>query len=78
VFDARAEDDVTGIQLWAASLVMARWVVDLQPVLAGKRVCELGAGCGLPSLAVLAYTDAVKVEWAWSDVDGLVAHGSFV
>ncbi|EDQ87338.1 uncharacterized protein MONBRDRAFT_10114 [Monosiga brevicollis MX1] len=61
VFDKRAEDDTTGIQIWAASLVMAYWIVDLAPELDGKRVCELGAGCGLPALATLAYSDAKQV-----------------
>ena len=27
------------------------------PIATGKRVCELGAGCGLPSVALLRHAD---------------------
>lgn len=57
VFKADARDDTTGMQLWAAALVMARWLVDLRSEFQNKAVCELGAGCGLPGLAALAYTE---------------------
>ncbi|EGD82340.1 hypothetical protein PTSG_03004 [Salpingoeca rosetta] len=61
VFGDMPEDDTTGIQLWAASLIAARWVVDVAARLDGARVLELGAGCGLPGLAALAYTHAKQV-----------------
>lgn len=40
--------DTTGLCLWGASVVLARWVAsaELQKRLAGKSVLELGAGCG--------------------------------
>ena len=40
-------DDRTGLQLWAASIVLSRWLVELAPRLRGRGVVELGAGCGL-------------------------------
>eukprot|EP00729_Bicosta_minor_P017468 gene17468-23692_t len=60
-----AEADTTGMQVWATSLVFARWVVELQasdPALfAGKAVIELGAGAGVPGIAALMYTQAKQV-----------------
>jgi predicted nicotinamide N-methyase len=38
--------------MWAASVVLAHWLVELRGKLNGKRVVELGAGCGLPGIAV--------------------------
>eukprot|EP00056_Hartaetosiga_gracilis_P006743 m.100147 g.100147 ORF g.100147 m.100147 type:complete len:491 (-) comp12547_c0_seq28:1844-3316(-) len=61
VFGKEASDDITGIQVWAASLIAARWVVDLAGELKDKSVIELGCGCGLPGLAALAYTQAKEV-----------------
>lgn len=42
------EEDTTGLCLWGASVVLARWVAspELQERLGGKSVLELGAGCG--------------------------------
>lgn len=62
---AKAEEDTTGMQVWATALVSARWVAQLQAEPAtsfgGKRVMELGAGAGVPGLCALFYSDAAKV-----------------
>lgn len=42
-----SDEDRTGLQLWAASIVLSRWLVELAPRLRGRGVVELGAGCGL-------------------------------
>jgi len=58
------EEDLhtTGAFLWAASLVLSQWVVDeLAGDFAGKRVVELGAGCGLPGITSAACTEASTV-----------------
>ena len=60
--DARA--DTTGIAVWASALFLARWVATdpaLRAALAGARVCELGAGCGVPGFAAARYTRAARV-----------------
>ena len=57
-----AEGDATRTHytVWAASVILARWVVrDAIP--AGKSVLELGAGCGLPGLAVYRCCKPAKV-----------------
>lgn len=41
------ETDQTGLQLWAASLVLCHWLLDLRSQLKGRAIIELGAGCGL-------------------------------
>lgn len=50
-------DDTTGLGIWCASLVMARWLVnkDMCKRFSGKILCELGAGCGVPGLACSFY-----------------------
>jgi hypothetical protein len=62
---ARAEEDTTGMQVWATALISSRWIAQLQasPVsaFAGKRVIELGAGAGVPGLCALFYSKATKV-----------------
>jgi predicted nicotinamide N-methyase len=55
--------DTTGLCIWAASLVMARWMAS-KAILGrfdGKNVLELGAGCGVPGLALAQYSDASLV-----------------
>jgi len=47
VLGASPDDDKTGLQLWAASLVLSHWLLDLRSQLQGRDVLELGAGCGL-------------------------------
>jgi hypothetical protein len=45
-----AADDMTGLQLWAASIVLAHWLVEMRAQLEGRALIELGAGCGLCGL----------------------------
>ena len=53
--DIRPEDDTTGLALWPATVICARWIANETALLAGKVVVELGAGCGLPGLASAVY-----------------------
>ena len=48
--DNVAEHDVTGINIWSASIVLSRWLISHPEWVNDKDVCELGAGCGLPGL----------------------------
>ena len=52
-FGAKPEEDTTGLGIWAASLVCARWMASekISSRMEGKSVIELGAGCGIPGLA---------------------------
>lgn len=60
--EACPEDDTTGLGIWPASILLARWVALLGPAaLKGKTVVELGAGCGLPSLAAAVHGQAKAV-----------------
>jgi len=56
-FGDSAEEDTTGFGIWCASLVMARWMAskELQDNFSEKTILELGAGCGVPGLAVAHY-----------------------
>ena len=50
-------------ELWPSGLALARVVAELD--LTGKRVLELGAGLGLPSLtAALRGADVLATDWA--------------
>lgn len=50
------EDDTTGLSVWPASIILSRWAAALGPnFFNNKVVVELGAGCGLPSLATALY-----------------------
>ncbi len=56
------EDDTTGLGIWPASILLSRWVVHLgRNYFQNKVVVELGAGCGLPSLATAVYCGAKSV-----------------
>lgn len=46
-FQERAAADVTGNTIWGASVVASRFVAENTHLFAGKRVLELGSGCGL-------------------------------
>lgn len=50
----RPDQDTTGLSIWSASLVLARWLKTIS--WDEKRVLELGSGCGVPGLAVAAST----------------------
>ncbi|KAJ1611770.1 methyltransfer [Cryptosporidium canis] len=59
VFDEDPQNDTTGVHLWSSSIVAAFWMADLAKsgdVFAGRRVIELGCGCGLMGLAAAAYS----------------------
>ena len=47
-FGEDAREDTTGLNLWGAAVVLARWVAEpaMQARLEGKTILELGAGCG--------------------------------
>uniref|UniRef100_A0A7S3YYH1 Calmodulin-lysine N-methyltransferase n=1 Tax=Lotharella globosa TaxID=91324 RepID=A0A7S3YYH1_9EUKA len=47
-----ANKDKTGLSIWGASVVLARWLCDLRENLKGLTVLELGAGCGLSGLSL--------------------------
>jgi len=55
--------DTTGLGIWSASLVMARWMASKATLgrFDDKYVLELGAGCGVPGLALGMYSDASMV-----------------
>jgi hypothetical protein len=61
VLGKTADSDRTGLQLWAASIVMSRWLVDLEPQLAGRGLIELGAGCGLCGIVAAKVCQASPV-----------------
>jgi len=55
-------------ELWASGLALARLVPSLD--LHGRRVLELGAGLGLPSLAAaIAGADVLATDWAEEAVE---------
>ena len=58
-----AKYDSTGLGIWCASLVMARWMATKSMVgrFDSKTVLELGAGCGVPGLTVGLYSNAKRV-----------------
>ena len=47
----RPDQDTTGFSIWSASLILARWMMT-KTWTSTTRVLELGAGCGVPGLAV--------------------------
>ena len=50
----RPDQDTTGLSIWSASLVMARWMqaVAKTGYWKDRTVLELGSGCGVPGLMV--------------------------
>ncbi len=56
-FGAEAIEDTTGLGIWCASLVMARWLASPSMVerMKNKTILELGAGCGIPALAAAVH-----------------------
>lgn len=55
------EDDTTGLGVWPASILMARYAVQMRALLEGRVVVELGCGCGLPGLAAAVYCNPKKM-----------------
>lgn len=60
-FGSTADEDITGVSIWSASLILSRWIIDHAAEFGGKRVCELGSGCGVSGLAAFVYTKAARV-----------------
>lgn len=60
-FGTTAEEDITGVSIWSASLILSRWIIDHADEFAGKQVCELGSGCGVSGIASFLYTKAARV-----------------
>ncbi|OII75181.1 methyltransfer with N-terminal ankyrin repeats [Cryptosporidium ubiquitum] len=59
VFDQDPQNDTTGAHLWSSSIVASYWMVNLirnENIFAGKRVLELGCGCGLMGLVAAIYS----------------------
>eukprot|EP00742_Colponemidia_sp_Colp-10_P005997 GILJ01006418.1.p1 GENE.GILJ01006418.1~~GILJ01006418.1.p1 ORF type:complete len:254 (-),score=19.35 GILJ01006418.1:49-810(-) len=52
---------VEGYHLWESSLLLARWVYQNKQLWSGKRVAELGSGCGLAGLCLCKFTDCQSV-----------------
>ena len=50
--DGSGATDRTGLGVWAAAVVLGRWLATQQSDFSNKRVVELGAGCGVGSLAL--------------------------
>lgn len=49
----RPDQDTTGLSIWSASLVMARWMQGkVMSWKEGATFLELGSGCGVPGLAI--------------------------
>lgn len=57
---------------WAGGTVLARFLLDQPEVVAGKRVLDLGAGCGVVGIAA-AKAGAAEVMAAEVDPNGLAA-----
>jgi predicted nicotinamide N-methyase len=57
-FGDSAIDDTTGLGIWSASLVMARWMASKSELgrFDNKTVLELGAGCAVPSIALALHS----------------------
>ncbi|TYZ61353.1 hypothetical protein PybrP1_009718 [[Pythium] brassicae (nom. inval.)] len=60
-FGTTADEDITGVSIWSASLILSRWIIDHAAEFEGKRVCELGSGCGVSGIASFVYTKAARV-----------------
>mmetsp|Transcript_16685 Transcript_16685/g.56371 ORF Transcript_16685/g.56371 Transcript_16685/m.56371 type:complete len:418 (-) Transcript_16685:58-1311(-) len=58
---AGVSDDRTGLGVWSASLVLARWLSAEALAFAEKRVVELGAGCGVGGLGLAAAAPTATV-----------------
>lgn len=62
------DQDTTGLSIWSASLVLARWLKSKS--WSKSRVIELGAGCGVPGLTV-ASSQAAPQKVYVSDLNPL-------
>ncbi|CAM9291854.1 unnamed protein product [Scytosiphon promiscuus] len=62
-FGDDAREDTTGLNLWAAAVVLARWVASpaVTSRLEGKTVLELGAGCGAGGISAAVHGKPASV-----------------
>jgi predicted nicotinamide N-methyase len=60
-FGTTAEEDITGVSIWSAALILSRWIIDHRQEFDGKQVCELGSGCGVSGIASYLYTNATRI-----------------
>lgn len=60
-FGSKADEDITGVSIWSAALILSRWIIAHRDEFEGKQVCELGSGCGVSGLAAALYTNAARV-----------------
>jgi len=62
-FGEIAAQDSTGLGIWCASLVMARWVASKSTSgdFDGKTMLELGAGCAVPGLTAGLYSGSSSI-----------------
>ena len=86
----REREDITGLRLWDFGRALAAFAVRHANAFRGKRVIEMGAGCGVLSLAVacgcegvtsVCATDASSMEFLQRNVDahrGLFVEGADV
>lgn len=65
----KPDQDTTGLSIWSASLVLARWLAS-KSCWKNSRVIELGAGCGVPGLTI-ALCDAAPEKVYISDLNPL-------
>eukprot|EP00924_Labyrinthula_sp_SR-Ha-C_P009486 maker-scaffold_2-snap-gene-25.61-mRNA-1 protein AED:0.00 eAED:0.00 QI:91/1/1/1/1/1/2/163/418 len=52
--------DETGVNLWAASLILTRWLLTKE--FSTKKLLELGAGCALPSIVLSQVASIIATE----------------
>eukprot|EP00121_Abeoforma_whisleri_P000984 Awhi_evm1s878 len=70
-------EDITGLRLWDFGLELSKFVINHRDFFSGKRVIELGAGCGTLSLTLacacneidLTITDASSVDFLRRNVE---------
>lgn len=60
-FGTTAEEDITGVSIWSAALILSRWIIEHRAEFDGKQVCELGSGCGVSGIASYLYTNATRI-----------------
>ena len=51
-----------GFRVWDAAVILTVWLYRHKELFAGKRVVEIGAGCGLAGMLTLEYADSVVLS----------------
>jgi len=54
LFNANGDE---GLHLWESSIVLSRYIIKYKQLFEGKKIIELGSGCGLVGLTCLKYTN---------------------